>query len=234
MHSICGTVRAPRCHLIHHLPSHQSPTPSPVGPLQRGNQRSLPERKTQKKVKRSSPMFMNRSTQFTKDRKTRASLSVPLWPIHTHPGKKEGGQSNCRLQISCDRFFIWDRINQISQLCPHVHHLPPIPLCRLHSWRQRAWLSIQTFLTVIYYRYRVPPSILPGQYLWEHQHISVPYWYLLPYTHISLRRPHKLKSLLCFLLTFCSLHQTMGSLWWVVFLVRMKIAQLGGWAVSVI
>ena len=123
----------PRCHLIHHLPSHQSPTPSPVGPLQRANQRSLPERKTQKKVKRSSPMFMNRSTQFTKDRKTRASLSVPLWPIHTHPGKKEGGQSNCRLQISCDRFFIWDRINQISQLCPHVHHLPPIPLCRLHS-----------------------------------------------------------------------------------------------------
>ena len=216
MHSICGTVRAPRCRLIHHLPSHQSPTPGPVGPLQRGNQRrSRPERKkerkTQKKVKRRrSHVYEPFNTQFTKDRKTRASLSLPLWPIHTHPSKKEGGQSNCRLQISCDRFFIWDRINQISQLCPH---LPSIPLCRLHSWRQRAWLSIQTFLTVIYYRYRVPPSILPGQYLWEHQHISVPYWYLLPYTHISLRRPHKLNFLLCFLPTFCSLHQTMGSLW---------------------
>ena len=104
MQSICGTVRAPRCHLIRHLPSHQSPTPGPVGPLQRGNQRrSLPERKTQKKVKRSSPMFMNRSTQFTKDRKT-GHLSASLANSYLS-GQKEGGQSNCRLQVSCDRFF---------------------------------------------------------------------------------------------------------------------------------
>ena len=178
MQSICGTVRAPRCHLIHHLPSHQSPNPSPVGPLQRGNQRrSLPERKTQKKGKRSSPMFMNRSTQFTKDRKTRP---LSLWPIHTYPGKKKADN-----QIVGSGFLATGFSSEIASI-KFLRFAPTstIPLCRLHSWR-RAWLSIQTFLTVIYYRYRVPPSILPRQYLWELQHRSDPYCYL-PYTHISL------------------------------------------------
>ena len=77
---VCGTVRAPRCRLIDHLPSHQSPTPRPVRPLQRGNQRrSRPERKkerkTQKKVKRrNTHVYEPFNTQFTKDQKTGASL----------------------------------------------------------------------------------------------------------------------------------------------------------------
>ena len=56
-------------------PSTESPitNPRPVGPLQRGGQRSLPERKSQR-TQKEAPVFMNRSTQFTKDWKTGAFL----------------------------------------------------------------------------------------------------------------------------------------------------------------
>ena len=74
------------------------------------------KRKTQKKVKRMSTQVMNRSTHNSP--KTRKLELLSFWPIQTLSMEEDGGQSNCRLQISCHRFFTWDRINQISQLCP--------------------------------------------------------------------------------------------------------------------
>ena len=186
MHSICGTVCAPRCHLILHLPSHQSPTPSPVGPLQRGNQRrSLPERKNDPKEGEKKLPHVYEPFN-TIHRKTRLLSVLPLWPIHTYPGKKKADN-----QIVGSGFLATGFSSEMASI-KFLRFAPTstIPLCRLPSWR-RAWLSIQTFPTVIYYQYRAPPSILPGQYLWKRQHRPDPYCYL-PYTHISLPCPLKL------------------------------------------
>ena len=53
-------------------------------------------------------------------------ISLPLWPIHTYPGKKKADNQIVGSRFLATGFFIWDRINQISQVCPHVHH-PFVP-----------------------------------------------------------------------------------------------------------
>ena len=135
-------------------PSHQSPCPD-LSSHYKGASKEVPLKERPKRSWKEAHVYEPFNTIHQGPENNSFSRGLP--DLYWY-GQNVDGQSNWRLQVSCDRFFIWDRINQISQVCPHVLHPPPILLCRLHSWRQRAWLSIQTFLTVIYYRYRVPPS----------------------------------------------------------------------------
>ena len=66
-----GTVH--RCHLIHHLQSHQSPTPVLSGHY-KGAAKEVFLKERAKRTQKEAPVFMNRSTQFTKDWKTGALL----------------------------------------------------------------------------------------------------------------------------------------------------------------
>ena len=121
-------------------PSTESPitNPRPVGPLQRGGQRSLPERKSQKNPKRSTRVYEPFNTIHQRLENWSPSLMASLANSYLSE-QKEGGRSNCRIQISCDRFFhLRSHQSNFSGLPSRPPPLPPILLCRLHSWRQRA------------------------------------------------------------------------------------------------